>query len=322
MDWANETWRKLYVRETVNWSRLSWEARGVYLLLLKACDGFGRVELGAIGLEGIGYLLRAPWREIEASVRELLEIGYLRLSGSGVELVGFEEAQRTPAMSGSERQQRWREKQAQRKLEGSVNRPTHVKVAQPAAEWFTGLHSVTEHAGQVVESIQVRNESNERNVTRNGPSTRNTEERREEKRRKKIEALSTGVDRLAGEGASEAQSKQGEAIKLVFDYWARKTNRKRVVLDAKRKRIIQARLREGFTVDDLCKAVDGCTLSEFHQGENERKHVYDGIELIMRDAQHIEDFSEMADTARRQGDIKRLHLTEPLSLADINDDSE
>lgn len=79
----------------------------------------------------------------------------------------------------------------------------------------------------------------------------------------------------------------------VFDYWRRVMGHPLAVMDRKRERLIQARLRE-YAVETLCRAIDGCRASAFHMGENDREQVYDGIELICRDAAHVERFLKPA----------------------------
>ena len=76
----------------------------------------------------------------------------------------------------------------------------------------------------------------------------------------------------------------------VFDHWKTSLNHPRSILDAKRRRLINERLKEGFSVEDLKSAIDGCKQSPFHQGENDRRQVYDDISLICRDASKVEQF--------------------------------
>jgi hypothetical protein len=68
---------------------------------------------------------------------------------------------------------------------------------------------------------------------------------------------------------------------------------------------IRGRLEEGYTVDQLKAAVDGCGGSSFHQGDNERGHRYDDITLICRSGSKVEQFIEMTrevpDDQRRSG---------------------
>lgn len=90
-----------------------------------------------------------------------------------------------------------------------------------------------------------------------------------------------------GEGEKNPPTPQGGPL-AVFEHWRVVFNHPKSILDDKRKRIIDARLKQ-FGVEDLKAAIDGYKLSPFHQGENKDGKVFDGIELIMRDAQHVEE---------------------------------
>jgi hypothetical protein len=58
---------------------------------------------------------------------------------------------------------------------------------------------------------------------------------------------------------------------------------------------IKARLIEGYKVEDLCLAIDGCHQSPFHQGENDRGKHYDSLELIVRDGSKVNNFIEITE---------------------------
>lgn len=62
----------------------------------------------------------------------------------------------------------------------------------------------------------------------------------------------------------------------------------------KERRLISARLKEGFSVGDLRLAIDGCHLSKWHCGDNERHRKYQSLGLIVRDADHVVQFVEHA----------------------------
>ena len=59
-------------------------------------------------------------------------------------------------------------------------------------------------------------------------------------------------------------------------------------------RAIKARFAEGYTVQDLCSAIDGCHKSPWHMGANERGRKYDSLELITRDGSKVQQFMEFA----------------------------
>ena len=86
----------------------------------------------------------------------------------------------------------------------------------------------------------------------------------------------------------------GDEIRSVFDYWRERMDHPKAKLDDKRRTKIRLRIQDGYTADDLKAAGDGCTKSPHHMGENDRGSVYDDIELICRDATHVDKFIKLA----------------------------
>lgn len=80
-------------------------------------------------------------------------------------------------------------------------------------------------------------------------------------------------------------------IQEVFEFWKVTFNkRSNTVLDKNRKTKIQARLKEGYAVQDIKQAILGCSKSEYHiQGG------YTDIELICREASKLDRFIEMSN---------------------------
>jgi len=76
----------------------------------------------------------------------------------------------------------------------------------------------------------------------------------------------------------------------VFEHWRLVMGHPDAKFTAKRKRRVQQRLAEGYTVLQLYAAVEGCKASGFHQGENRDGKVWDDLELICRDGEHVEKF--------------------------------
>lgn len=73
---------------------------------------------------------------------------------------------------------------------------------------------------------------------------------------------------------------------------------------------IRCRLREGWSAEDLCRAIDGCHRSPFHCGENADEKKYQSLELIVRDAAHVQKFIEIA-----QQPVSRLTPKERAGLS-------
>lgn len=88
------------------------------------------------------------------------------------------------------------------------------------------------------------------------------------------------------EGRTSLSSNGSTAnVKTVFDYWKTTRNHPKARLGDERKRKIAARLREGFTVDELKLAVDGVALDPW---EDRGRH--DDIGVIFRNASQVEKF--------------------------------
>lgn len=76
----------------------------------------------------------------------------------------------------------------------------------------------------------------------------------------------------------------------VFSYWKQIMNHPNAKLDKKRKIIIQGALKSGYEVEQLCQAITGCSYTAHNMGENERGERYDGLHVILRDANQIDRF--------------------------------
>lgn len=59
---------------------------------------------------------------------------------------------------------------------------------------------------------------------------------------------------------------------------------------------IKLRFQEGYSVAQLCRAIDGMHKSPWHLGENPGGKKYLSLELCLRDAGKVEMFLEMANT--------------------------
>jgi hypothetical protein len=91
----------------------------------------------------------------------------------------------------------------------------------------------------------------------------------------------------------------------VFNHWVRlhKDGRRgpKAVLTPKRRKLIDKAI-DTYGVETCKMAIDGCKVSPWHQGQNPTSKRYDSIELILRDAEHIEMFCEWADNQNSKWD--------------------
>lgn len=79
-------------------------------------------------------------------------------------------------------------------------------------------------------------------------------------------------------------------VQEIFAYWQVKLNHAKAKLTPARHRCIEGRLKEGYTMEDLRQAVDGCAASPWHMGGNPDGQIFDDIELICRNGQKVEMF--------------------------------
>jgi hypothetical protein len=80
-------------------------------------------------------------------------------------------------------------------------------------------------------------------------------------------------------------------------------------LDKKRRDAITARLAEGYTVEQLCHAIDGCHQDPWYQGDNDRGQAYCELTLILRDAAHVEKFVGLFHHPRRPRSLSGRDVT-------------
>lgn len=97
-------------------------------------------------------------------------------------------------------------------------------------------------------------------------------------------------------------SKQGiKETQEIFDFWkATMSLNGSTLLTPKRKQKIKQRLAEGYTIERIKNAIVGCSLSPFHNGQNDTRTKYNDIELICRNGEKVEFFEQKATDAKKQ----------------------
>lgn len=82
----------------------------------------------------------------------------------------------------------------------------------------------------------------------------------------------------------------------VFEHWRRVMRKSASArYSDERREAVEDRLKDGFTPEQLCRAVDGCAASPWHMGQNDRGKAFNDLELICRDTKRVEGFIEAAD---------------------------
>lgn len=99
-----------------------------------------------------------------------------------------------------------------------------------------------------------------------------------------------GVQKGAGaEGASPKTQEMLEAWKRIFAYWQKATGKSRARPSSDKRDKVYARIREGFSEADICRAIDGCVGDEWHAERSKFDLPY-----ICQNATTLEGFIERA----------------------------
>lgn len=81
-----------------------------------------------------------------------------------------------------------------------------------------------------------------------------------------------------------------EDVSRIFSYWQSTLDHPTAKLTTERRRKVEARLKEGYSVEQIIQAIDGCAASPFHRGQNDTGQVWDDLELICRNGSKLEGF--------------------------------
>lgn len=88
---------------------------------------------------------------------------------------------------------------------------------------------------------------------------------------------------------SHVEQTQLDVVAEIFQYWQKIMESPKSVLDANRKKLIANALKN-YSPADICKAIRGCSKSPHNMGQNDQKTKYNGLDLILRNAEKIDRF--------------------------------
>jgi hypothetical protein len=100
---------------------------------------------------------------------------------------------------------------------------------------------------------------------------------------------------------SDVGQEPPDALKTIFEYWQERMASPRSVLDSKRRSLIANALKN-YEPAAICKAIRGCSKTPHNMGQNKQKTKYNGLNLILRDAEHIDYFINLDDSQARPSD--------------------
>ena len=180
-----------------------------------------------------------------------------------------------------------------RVLDALATRGFVVKYASSGA-WYGCVPSFTLH--QVINNRESASvlpspaEADGLEPVNTGLSNDNSDARPTREARVKHAASGEGKGREGKGKEGEKHSSSSADVVEVFEHWQNVMGKPRAKLDAKRSKLITDRLKAGYSVDDLKHAVTGCSVSQYHMGDNDSGTRYDGLDLILRDAGKVDQF--------------------------------
>lgn len=112
----------------------------------------------------------------------------------------------------------------------------------------------------------------------------------------------------ASEGEAPPTSTDKHSIQKVFAHWQSIMMHPKAKLDDKRKRLIRHALKLGYSIQELCEAIEGCSKTPHNIGQNDKGQRYDGLHIILKDADQIDRFIHNCHTppkCKTKADIRQ-----------------
>lgn len=256
MRWEDESYVKLYVRDTPTWKAMNWQARCLWPLLMRKLDKAGLMDCGALGRDAVPLMVELPPEVVESGLQSLERLGTIVWHGTILEAPKFEEAQEARA-SDVQRKREQRQRDKDRARAASIP-PTAPRVAADPEPQHTAIPHGQSHG-----------------VTRGHTESQPVTPRQ-----------------LNPDSPDTPAQPKNEAVfgpnpeQQVFEHWITKFGLAgQTKFTEDRKRRVRARLNEGYTVDRLKAAIDGCAASQWHREAGETD-----LELICRSASKTDKF--------------------------------
>jgi uncharacterized phage protein (TIGR02220 family) len=95
--------------------------------------------------------------------------------------------------------------------------------------------------------------------------------------------------------SADKSNEPTEIVRVVFDYWREKCGHDGARLTSDRRTKIGARVKEGYGVEQLKRAIDGCAGSDWHMGRDSKTEGrrYDELSRIMGNGEQVEKVMAM-----------------------------
>ncbi|HEV2524044.1 MAG TPA: hypothetical protein VGU44_02800 [Gammaproteobacteria bacterium] len=95
-------------------------------------------------------------------------------------------------------------------------------------------------------------------------------------------------------------------ISVIFEHWKTVMKHPNAKCDPKRRDMIANALKFGYTTEQLCQAITGCSITPHNCGENNQGQRFDGLHIILGNSEQIDRFMENFENPPRIiGDAER-----------------
>lgn len=189
MNFEDERWIKLYTRDAPEFLAMTWQARGLFTLIMRKLDRAGFLACGRLGKRGVAVAIGAPWVEVQEFLEELLDDGCVAFDPSTgmLSVPNFTLAQDSRS-SGKARQKASRELAIATVTHGLDPRGDRRTLARTSPETYTDRREQTRGDETSVDSDDASPETyaSRQRVTPGDSGERSEEIRSEQNRTEKI----------------------------------------------------------------------------------------------------------------------------------------
>ena len=134
-------------------------------------------------------------------------------------------------------------------------------------------------------------------------------------------------DLADGQQTARPETEQSRAetehiyVQRIFDHWTMVMNKTaQTKLTEQRKTKIVARLKAGYSLEDIKRAINNCALNPHNMGQNKNQTLYNDIELICRNDTKLEYFRDQVG-AGNDGRPTTEHILKDTTWANGSDQS-
>jgi len=306
MDFQDERYVRLYIRNTPDWMAWPWEARALFPLLLRAVDRAGVLELGKHGERALASVVGLPVEVVTVGLAALVDDGCVSRQENVLCVVRYIEAQEC-RQSDRVRQQESRAKRALvAKSEGGVVTKRDMKSQNVMVESRNvTAGDKTSHDVTPYRTVPCRDQELLSGFPDDPPASEpvncETKPAKPTVDKRTETASQDAFDLLFGkdtgsipESRPDPKAAIDAQVTEVLTYWRGVVGMDRASIEGPkaehRRKRIKARLKEKFTVEQLRQVADGAAKDPFLMGTDPKSKPggYRDVETVYRDAAQCE----------------------------------